>query len=89
MAINIGKKTLIGYDMGMVKSKDFRLICKRLKEIRLERGMTQADVAKKAGISTNHYATIERGEAISAVSLSNFKKILDALGVDSSQVLPF
>ncbi len=73
----------------MAKAKDFQLIGKRLREVRLAKGMTQADVAKKAGISTNHYATIERGETVSTVSLSNFRKILDALGVNSSQVLPF
>ena len=55
----------------------------------MSKGMTQADVAQKAGISTNHYATIERGETVSAVSLSNFRKILDALGVKSAQILPF
>ena len=73
----------------MVKRKDFQLIGRGLKEIRLSKGMTQADVAKKADISTNHYATIERGETVSAVSLSNFRKILDALGVKSDQILPF
>lgn len=73
----------------MYKHKDFQLIGKRFKEIRLSKGMTQADVAKKAGISTNHYATIERGETVSSVSMLNFRKILDALGVKSTQVLSF
>ena len=73
----------------MVKSKGFKSIGQRLREIRLKKDMTQADVAKRAGISTNHYATIERGETIASISLLNLKKILDALGVQSSQVLHF
>lgn len=73
----------------MAKSKDFKLIGQRLREIRLKKGMTQADVASKAGISANHYATIERGETVASVSLLNFRKILDALGVKSSQILTF
>ena len=79
----------MGYDSGMARAKDFQLIGKRLREVRLAKGMTQADVAKRAGISTNHYATIERGETISAVSLSNLRKILEALEVESSRILTF
>ncbi|MYB40212.1 helix-turn-helix transcriptional regulator [Candidatus Saccharibacteria bacterium] len=75
--------------IGMSRSRDFQVIAKRLKKIRISKGMTQAEVAKKAGISTNHYATIERGETVSAVSLDNFRRILDALEVEFSSVLCF
>ena len=83
------QKPLKGYNVTMAKEKDFQLVGKRLKELRLSKNMTQADVAKKAGISTNHYATIERGETASAVSLSNLRKILNALKAKSAQVLSF
>lgn len=36
---------------------------KQLKSARKSLGLTQAEVAKKAGIYVNHYALIERGEA--------------------------
>lgn len=35
---------------------------KKFKEARKKLGLTQAQVAEKVGISTNHYAKIERGE---------------------------
>ena len=89
MVIKIAKSCLKGIMKYMAKEKDSQLIGKRLKELRLAKNMTQANVAKKADISTNHYATIERGETVSAVSLSNLRKILDALKAKSSQVLPF
>jgi transcriptional regulator with XRE-family HTH domain len=36
-------------------------IAKIFKEAREKAGLTQAEVAKKAGIDTNYYARIERG----------------------------
>ena len=36
-------------------------IAKIFKEAREKSGLTQAEVAKKAGIGTNYYARIERG----------------------------
>ena len=35
---------------------------KKLKKAREKRGLTQADVAEKAGMNTNYYASIEHGE---------------------------
>ncbi len=34
----------------------------KMKKARLELGLTQAEVAKKAGIHVNYYARVERGE---------------------------
>jgi transcriptional regulator with XRE-family HTH domain len=47
--------------------------------------MTQAEVAKKAGISENHYAQVERAEKNPTVS--TFKNIIDAIGVSSADIL--
>ena len=33
-----------------------------IKRIRLEKGLTQKEIAKLAGISPKHYGSIERGE---------------------------
>lgn len=57
----------------------------RLRKARQAKNMTQAEVAKKAGISENHYAQIERAEKNPTVS--TFKSIIRAIGVSSSEIL--
>ena len=57
----------------------------RLRKARLASGFTQAEVAKKAGISDNHYALIERG--IKNPSLTTFNSIIKAIGVSSEEIL--
>ncbi len=62
-------------------------IANNLKRIRLEREFTQAVLADKAGLNSNYYAKIERGEI--KPSIENIEKIVKALGVNSSEVFPF
>jgi transcriptional regulator with XRE-family HTH domain len=62
-------------------------IASKLKKYRLKKGLFQTDVAKKAGLNSNFYAKVERGEAIPSVI--TLKKILGALGVKSSEILSF
>jgi len=62
-------------------------IGKNLKRIRLKQKLTQADVAEKAGINTNYYAQIERGET--NFTINTFEKLLKALKTKSSAMLPF
>jgi DNA-binding XRE family transcriptional regulator len=62
-------------------------IASKLKKYRLKKGMKQTDVAEKAGLNSNFYSKVERGEAIPSVI--TLKKILGALGVKSSEVLSF
>lgn len=62
-------------------------IGQRLQAARLRKGLTQAEVAKRAGTNVNYYAKLERGEAVP--SLRMLEKVLKALGVHSSDVLPF
>jgi transcriptional regulator with XRE-family HTH domain len=57
----------------------------RIREARRAKNLTQVEVAKKAGISQNHYAQIERGEK--NPTTSNFLKIIDAIGVTSADIL--
>lgn len=56
-------------------------IVKIFKEARGKSGLTQAEVAKKAGIHVNYYARIERGEKIEprGYIINNIAK---ALGVN-------
>jgi transcriptional regulator with XRE-family HTH domain len=63
-------------------------IGKRLREARQQKGLTQSEVAKKAGMGTNRYAIIERGEAQN-MTINKLEEIVKALGVKSSDILPF
>ena len=67
--------------------KTIQKIAKTTKNIRIELGLTQAILAKKAGISVNYYARFERAEVMPSVAV--LKKITKALGVKSSDILPF
>ncbi len=67
--------------------KSVQRLASKLKEIRLKKGMKQIDVAEIAGIDSNYYSRVERGEAIPTVV--TLKKILSALKVKSSEVLNF
>ena len=67
--------------------KSISQITSRIKKLRQQNGMTQSDLAKKAGLNTNSYAKIERGER--TPSIKTLEKLFKALGVKSSDVLPF
>lgn len=60
---------------------------KKLKNLRLELGLTQAEVAKRAGIHVNFYARIERGEE--NPSYDTLEAIAKALKVKSAKFLAF
>ena len=62
-------------------------IGKNLKQLRKEKKLTQVQLAKKVGISSNYYARIERDEE--NPSLEIFKDIAKALKVKSSEILDF
>jgi DNA-binding XRE family transcriptional regulator len=59
----------------------------KLKELRQQKGLTQADVATKAAINTNTYAKIERGEQAATVIM--LEKIARVLGVEVRDVFDF
>lgn len=54
-------------------------------EAREKKGLTQVEVAEKAGIHPNTYAKIERG--INKPSPESIKKLVKVLSIDSSKVL--
>jgi HTH-type transcriptional regulator/antitoxin HipB len=62
-------------------------IGKALHAARTKQGATQAEVAKRAATTVNHYAKIERGEVVP--SLKTLEKIVKALDIKSADVLPF
>lgn len=59
----------------------------KLKEARKKLGFKQADVAKKASISINYYARIERDEENPTIEM--LERVLKALKLKSSDVLSF
>jgi len=62
-------------------------IGKNLKKARLERNMTQAEVAEATGLHTNYYARAERGEE--TLSMKTLKAVCKVLKVKSSDILDF
>lgn len=56
-----------------------------LRQARTDAGMTQDEVAAKAGIDRSYLSDVERGEG--AVSLEVFLGICQAIGVSASDVL--
>lgn len=60
-------------------------VSENIKRIREEKGLTQEQVAKKAGIKTNYFAVIERGEV--KTNPEYLLKISKALGVDLSEIV--
>lgn len=62
-------------------------IGKRIKELRENAKLSQAQVADKADISVNYFARLERGEVNSSVEV--LMNIAKALNVKSSEILPF
>lgn len=71
----------------MTGSKSLIQIALNLKRIRVEKQLTQAEVATKADINVNYYAKIERAESMP--SLATLEKIIRTLKTTSSDVLPF
>lgn len=69
----------------MTDDKAILARAERMRDARQAKHLTQGEVAKRAGISENHYAQIERGEK--NPSLSTFDSILDAIGVSSKEIL--
>ncbi|MBO4982969.1 MAG: helix-turn-helix transcriptional regulator [Clostridia bacterium] len=64
---------------------DFALIGNRLYSIRKKTGMTQADVAEKAGISDRTYADIERGTV--NMRVETLLRICNVLKITPNEIL--
>lgn len=64
---------------------NYKLIGKRLREIRKKRGYTQEEVSERAGISAQHCSGIECGSA--KVSLPALVRLCNALDATPDDVL--
>ena len=63
----------------------YRVIGRNIKEARKNKGLTQADVAERVGISLLHYGRLERGDRRAA--LEQIAAIARALEVSVSSLL--
>ena len=70
----------------MSASKLGKTIGANLQKARKARHYTQEEVAKKVEVSTNYYATLERGEA--TASIETYYAIAIVLGVKASDIFP-
>ena len=68
-----------------MKDIDFELIAKKLKEIRLSKGLTQEYVASAADVNTTHICNIENNRV--KISLSTLIHVCNALDVTLDYVL--
>lgn len=62
-----------------------KIICKRIKKYRSERGLTQEELAEKVGVSRVYIGYVEQGR--NTPSLEILEKITKALKVSLSDVL--
>lgn len=62
------------------------IIGSNLQKERKKQRYSQQDIAEAVDVSTNYYATIERGEAIP--SLVTLFEIIEFLDVDTTKILP-
>jgi transcriptional regulator with XRE-family HTH domain len=58
---------------------------KRVKKIRLEKKLSQGDIAKKLGIGASYISQVERG--VQNVSLKGMEKLSRALGVKIDELI--
>ena len=64
-----------------MKNKESIKIGNQLRKAREQAGLSQAELAKRAGISTNYYAEVERGEK--KISYEKLHSILKVLNIKS------
>jgi predicted transcriptional regulator len=94
------KKTgisLKAYTKKKLTSKDFRVayeeaamhlkVARLLEELRQKAGLTQAELADKAGVSQPMIARMERGDQDRIPTLSTINKVFGALGYEVDLVV--
>lgn len=64
---------------------EFRLIGNKLLSFRKKNGLTQSEVAERAGLSDRTYADIERGTV--NMRIETILKICDALNITPNEIL--
>jgi transcriptional regulator with XRE-family HTH domain len=63
-----------------------RQFAQRLREVRLLRGMTQADLAQKADVAVTYISGLEGGDTAPGIDLVD--RLANALGTTAAELLP-
>jgi transcriptional regulator with XRE-family HTH domain len=66
--------------------EDVERFARRLRELRVERGMTQADLARRAEVTTTYVSKLENAGAAPGIDL--VEKLAAALGLGIADLLP-
>ncbi|MEF2966618.1 helix-turn-helix transcriptional regulator [Paenibacillus sp. M1] len=64
-----------------------QLIGERIKQLRKEQGLTQEELAEKAGVNASYIGTVERGER--NISIETLEKIIQGLGIPLELMFQF
>lgn len=64
---------------------DYKIVGERIKKARLEKGMSQVQVASKIGFSVAFLSRVERGSA--NISLTRLNQLCDILDVEEGALL--
>ena len=67
------------------KEIDFATISRRIREVRISKGLTQEYLANSAGVNPSHISNIENGKV--KISLSTLVNICNAMGVTVDYIL--
>lgn len=70
-----------------MSDKTLKKIAENLRKARLGAGLTQLELAKKSGLSTNYISRIERADV--SPTVETLEKLAKALKLNSSDILPF
>ena len=66
---------------------DKNIFAKRLKEIRLAKGLTQEDISAKLGIEPSNYSNFETGKT--TPSVQTLSKIIEAMNISANEVFEY
>lgn len=70
-----------------MSDKTLRKVADNMRKARYEAGLTQLELAKKSGLSTNYISRIERADV--SPTIETLEKLAKALKIKSSNILPF
>lgn len=68
-------------------SERFKKIGIKIRKYRIERGLTQEELANKVGISYSYLTQIEAPNVVKKMSLEVLYDIADTLGIDIKELL--
>lgn len=68
-----------------MKELDFATISRKLRSLRIEKGLTQESIASYAGVNTSHISNIENGHV--KISLTTLVAVCNALDVTVDYIL--